>query len=58
METNDGMIILATTNHTENIDPAISDRPTDLIEFIFLYQPKNRGLKLSRIFLRHLRHHL
>ena len=27
METNDGMIILATTNHTENIDPAISDRP-------------------------------
>tara|TARA_B110001452_G_scaffold266819_1_gene274699 strand:- start:332 stop:1738 length:1407 start_codon:yes stop_codon:yes gene_type:complete len=27
MEPNDGMVILATTNHTENIDPAISDRP-------------------------------
>ena len=27
MESNDGMLILATTNHTENIDPAISDRP-------------------------------
>ena len=27
METNDGVVVLATTNHTENIDPAISDRP-------------------------------
>ena len=27
MQPNDGMLILATTNHTENIDPAISDRP-------------------------------
>ena len=27
MNPNEGMVILATTNHTENIDPAISDRP-------------------------------
>lgn len=27
MEPNNGMVIIATTNHTENIDPAISDRP-------------------------------
>ena len=27
METNNGVVVLATTNHTENIDPAISDRP-------------------------------
>ena len=27
MEPNDGIVIVATTNHTENIDPAISDRP-------------------------------
>jgi len=27
MESNNGVVILATTNHTENIDPAISDRP-------------------------------
>ena len=27
MEPNKGVVILATTNHTENIDPAISDRP-------------------------------
>jgi len=27
LESNDGVIVLATTNHTENIDPAISDRP-------------------------------
>ncbi len=27
MESNNGIVILATTNHTENIDPAISDRP-------------------------------
>jgi hypothetical protein len=27
MNPNEAMVILATTNHTENIDPAISDRP-------------------------------
>ncbi|MBA88050.1 MAG: hypothetical protein CMB16_02115 [Euryarchaeota archaeon] len=27
MESNNGVVVLATTNHTENIDPAISDRP-------------------------------
>ena len=27
MEANNGVVVLATTNHTENIDPAISDRP-------------------------------
>ena len=27
LESNDGVIVLATTNHTEDIDPAISDRP-------------------------------
>ena len=27
MEPNNGVVVLATTNHTENIDPAISDRP-------------------------------
>ena len=27
MEPNDGVVVVATTNHAENIDPAISDRP-------------------------------
>ena len=27
IEANEGVVVLATTNHTENIDPAISDRP-------------------------------
>ena len=27
MEANNGVVVVATTNHTENIDPAISDRP-------------------------------
>ena len=27
MDANNGILVLATTNHTENIDPAISDRP-------------------------------
>ena len=27
MSPNDGVVIIATTNHTQNIDPAISDRP-------------------------------
>tara|TARA_Y100001980_G_C14534442_1_gene310832 strand:- start:832 stop:1839 length:1008 start_codon:yes stop_codon:yes gene_type:complete len=27
MDPNNGILVLATTNHTENIDPAISDRP-------------------------------
>ena len=29
---NDGVITVATTNHSESIDPAIADRPEDLIE--------------------------
>ena len=42
MEPNDGMLILATTNHTENIDPAISDRPGRFDRIIDVPLPNNR----------------
>jgi ATP-dependent 26S proteasome regulatory subunit len=40
LESNDGVIVLATTNHTENIDPAISDRPGRFDRIIEVGLPK------------------
>ena len=42
MESNDGMVILATTNHTENIDPAISDRPGRFDRIIDVQLPSKK----------------
>lgn len=42
MEANDGMVILATTNHTENIDPAISDRPGRFDRIIEIPLPNSK----------------
>ena len=42
MEANDGIVILATTNHTENIDPAISDRPGRFDRIIEIPLPNNK----------------
>tara|TARA_B100000575_G_C23126472_1_gene652723 strand:+ start:1199 stop:2653 length:1455 start_codon:yes stop_codon:yes gene_type:complete len=42
MESNDGILILATTNHTENIDPAISDRPGRFDRIIDVPLPNTR----------------
>ena len=51
MESNDGMLILATTNHTENIDPAISDRPGrfDRIIDVPLPNVKQRELMIQNL---------
>ena len=45
MEPNDGMVILATTNHTENIDPAISDRPGRFDRIIEVPLPNSKQRK-------------
>ena len=42
MESNDGMVILSTTNHTENIDPAISDRPGRFDRIIDVQLPSKK----------------
>ena len=42
MEANDGIVILATTNHTENIDPAISDRPGRFDRIIEIPLPNSK----------------
>ena len=42
MESNNGILILATTNHTENIDPAISDRPGRFDRIIDVPLPNTR----------------
>jgi cell division protease FtsH len=41
LESNDGVIVLATTNHTEDIDPAISDRPGRFDRIIEVGLPKS-----------------
>lgn len=51
MEPNNGVIVLATTNHTENIDPAISDRPGrfDRIIEVDLPNSEQRSLILNNL---------
>ena len=42
IEANDGVVVLATTNHTENIDPAITDRPGRFDRIINVDLPSKR----------------
>ena len=46
MEPNDGLVIVATTNHTENIDPAISDRPGRFDRIIEVALPNQNQRKI------------
>jgi len=45
MDSNNGVLVLATTNHTENIDPAISDRPGRFDRIIEVPLPDNAQRK-------------
>ena len=55
MEPNDGIVIVATTNHTENIDPAISDRPGRFDRIIEIPLPNlNQRKKVLLNYLRKL----
>ena len=55
MEDNNGVVILATTNHTENIDPAISDRPGRFDRIIEVPLPdKNQRKQIIQNLLRNM----
>jgi hypothetical protein len=55
MEPNNGVVILATTNHTENIDPAISDRPGRFDRIIEVPLPdKNQRKEIIQNLLRNM----
>jgi hypothetical protein len=55
MEPNNGVVILATTNHTENIDPAISDRPGRFDRIIEVPLPdKNQRKEIIQNLMRNL----
>ena len=55
MEPNNGIVILATTNHTENIDPAISDRPGRFDRIIEVPLPdKNQRKQIIQNLLRNM----
>ena len=55
MEPNNGIVIVATTNHTENIDPAISDRPGRFDRIIEIPLPsQSQRKKVLRNYLRKL----
>ena len=55
MESNNGIVILATTNHTENIDPAISDRPGRFDRIIEVPLPdKNQRKQIIQNLLRNM----
>ena len=41
MEENNGVIVLATTNHTENMDPALTDRPGRFDRIIEVQTPNS-----------------
>ena len=53
MEPNNGIVLLATTNHTENIDPAISDRPGRFDRIIEIPLPSQGQRK--KVLLNYLR---
>jgi cell division protease FtsH len=55
MESNNGVVILATTNHTENIDPAISDRPGRFDRIIEVPLPdKNQRKEIIQNLMRNM----
>ena len=55
MEPNNGIVIVATTNHTENIDPAISDRPGRFDRIIEIPLPsQSQRKKVLQNYLRKL----
>jgi len=55
MDSNNGILVLATTNHTENIDPAISDRPGRFDRIIEVPLPdKSQRKQILKNLIRHM----